>query len=176
MSVTLKTSSLLLTPYFLTNTCTCTCMYLTWIFSHTAVSHAKYICVSCRCMSEYFHLYKHGKRLTKEKFPNFKDKKTIYDLYEILISNCFKNPPYFADPVFHIARCAPAGLFIKFKMSKPTFFSWFLSVRSWWILSLSLLSSLSFFLVSWSNCFCKWSELALVFFNCKINKQIHAVR
>ena len=50
-------------------------MYLTWIFSYTAVSHAKYIHVSCRCMSEYFHLYKHGKRLTKEKFPNFKDKK-----------------------------------------------------------------------------------------------------
>jgi len=77
---------------------------------------------------------------------------------------------YLADPVFHIARCPPAGLLIKFKMSSPTFFSWFLSVRSWWILSLSLLNSLSFFLVSWSNCFCTWSELALVFFNCTEDK------
>ena len=77
---------------------------------------------------------------------------------------------YLADPVFHIARCPPAGLLIKFKMSSATFFSWFLSVRSWWILSLSLLNSLSFFLVSWSNCFCTWSELALVFFNCKEDK------
>ena len=155
-------------------TCTCTCMYLTWIFSQTAVSHVKYIRVSCRCMSEYFHLYKHGKRLTKEKFPNFKDKKQYMTCMKF--KTFIKHSSYFADPVFHIARCAPAGLFIKFKMSKPTFFSWFLSVRSWWILSLSLLSSLSFFLVSWSNCFCKWSELALVFFNCKINNQIHVVR
>ena len=174
MSVTLKTSSLLLTPYFLTNTCTWTCMYLTWIFSHTAVSHAKYIHVSCRCMSEYFHLYKHGKGLLKKSFLISKTKKQ-YMTY-MKFKTFIKHSSYFADPVFHIARCAPAGLFIKFKMSKPTFFSWFLSVRSWWILSLSLLSSLSFFLVSWSNCFCKWSELALVFFNCKINNQIHAVR
>ena len=114
------------------------------------------------------------KGLLKKSFLISKTKKQYMTCMKF--KTFIKNPPYFADPVFHIARCAPAGLFIKFKMSKPTFFSWFLSVRSWWILSLSLLSSLSFFLVSWSNCFCKWSELALVFFNCKINNQIHAVR
>ena len=64
-----------------------------------------------------------------------------------------------------MARC-PLGRFIKFRISNPTLFSWLLSVRSWWILSLSLVNSRSFFLVSWSYCFCTWSELALVFFNC----------
>lgn len=116
------------------------------------------------------------KGLLKKSFLISKTKKQYMTCIKFKYQIFSKNPPYFADPVFHIARCAPAGLLIKFKMSKPTFFSWFLSVRSWWILSLSLLSSLSFFLVSWSNCFCKWSELALVFFNCKINNQIHVVR
>ena len=68
------------------------------------------------------------KGLLKKSFQISKTKKQYMTCMKF--KTFIKHSSYFADPVFHIARCAPAGLFIKFKMSKPTFFSWFLSVRS----------------------------------------------
>ena len=92
------------------------------------------------------------------------------DWTEVIYINNILKATYFPVSVFHMARC-PLGRFIKFRISNPTLFSWLLSVRSWWILSLSLVNSRSFFLVSWSYCFCTWSELALVFFNCWRNRR-----